>query len=118
MSDSISFPTVPAPVKVVSADTVFAVLGDPTRRRLLVAMADRTPRRATTLKAAAGKKFDATLKHIIALRDAGFITAQPDPTDKRRQLYTLSPNIKIADTPEGRTMDFGYCVVRVAAAGL
>lgn len=117
MSDSFSFPTVPAPVKVVSADTVFAVLADPARRRLLVALSDGKARRATGLMSTTGKKFDATLKHIIALRDAGFINAQPDPTDKRRQLYTLSPNIKIADTPEGRTMDFGYCVVRVAAAG-
>ena len=117
MSDSISFPTVPVPVQVVSADKVFAALGDPTRRRLLVAMADRVPRRATVLKGAAGKKFDATLKHLVALREAGFIIAQVDPTDNRRQLYTLSPDIKITDTPEGRTMDFGYCVVRVAGSG-
>ncbi len=76
-------------------------------------MADQKPHSGKALAAVSGKKFDATLKHLFALRDAGFITATIDPADKRRQLYTLSPNIKIADAPDGRTMDFGYCVVRV-----
>ena len=113
MSDSPSFPTVQTTVRTVSADTVFAVLGDPTRRRILLAMTDRKPHRAKALSTISGKRFDATLKHIIALRDAGFITAEYDPADGRRQLYTLSPSIKITDAPEGRTMDFGYCIVRV-----
>lgn len=100
-------------VKTVDADTVFAALGDRTRRRLLVAMSDGRPRRAMALTGTAGKRFDATLKHLIALRNAGLIVANPDPTDSRRQLYTLAPCVKVAETPEGKTMDFGYCVVRM-----
>ena len=112
MSDAAPFPTVPITVKTVDADTVFAALGDRTRRRLLLAMSDGQPRRCTALTSSSGKRFDATLKHLIALRNAGLIVASPDPTDSRRQLYTLAPSVKVAGTPEGRTMDFGYCFVR------
>ena len=113
MSDPAPFPSVPVTVKTVDADTVFAALGDKTRRRLLLALSDGQPRRCTTLTGTAGKRFDATLKHLIALRNAGLIVANPDPTDSRRQLYSLAPSVKVAQTPEGRTMDFGYCVVRL-----
>jgi DNA-binding transcriptional ArsR family regulator len=112
MSDAAPFPTVQIIVKPVSADTVFAALGEPTRRRLLLALSDGVPRRATDLTKTAGKRFDATLKHLIALRNAGLIVANPDPTDSRRQLYSLAPSVRVAQTPEGKTMDFGYCVVR------
>ena len=89
MTDPASLPTVPVTVKTVDADTVFAALGDRTRRRILVALFDGQPRRATTLSGAVGKRFDATLKHLVALRNAGLIVAAKDPTDTRRQIYTL-----------------------------
>ncbi len=113
MSDPAPLPSVTVTVKTVDADTVFAALGDKTRRRLLLAMSDRMPRRALALTGTAGKRFDATLKHLIALRNAGLIVANPDPTDSRRQLYSLAPSVKVTDSPEGKTMDFGYCVVRM-----
>ena len=112
MSDAAPFPTVQVTVKTVDADTVFASLGDRTRRRLLLALSDGQPRRATALTPASGKRFDATLKHLIALRNAGLIVAAPDPADSRRQRYALAPSVNVAQTPEGRTMDFGYCLVR------
>ena len=37
--------------------------------------------------------------------------ADLDPADKRRQIYRLAPSVKVAETPEGRTMDFGYCTI-------
>ena len=42
--------------------------------------------------------------------------AEQDPTDSRRRLYTQAPAVKTAATPEGRPMDFGYCVGRVGVA--
>jgi len=50
--------------------------------------------------------------NTFALRDAGFIVANPDPVDGRRQLYSLAPTARVAQTPEGWTMDFGCCVVQ------
>jgi hypothetical protein len=72
--------------------------------------------RFSDLSGAAGKRFEATLKLLEALLKSGLIVAEQDPTDTRRRLYTLAPSVKTATTPEGRTMDFGYCVVRIGAA--
>ncbi|MCE9610619.1 MAG: ArsR family transcriptional regulator [Chthoniobacter sp.] len=113
MSEPASLPTVTVNVQVVSADAVFAALGDGARRRILVALGDGQLRRAAALASASGKRFDNTLKHLDALLKAGLIVATPDPADARRRLYTLAPSVKVAQTPEGRTMDFGYCVVRL-----
>jgi DNA-binding transcriptional ArsR family regulator len=108
-----SLPTVPVEVRVIPADTVYAALGDKTRRRILLALFDGRARTATVLAGAAGKRLDATLKHLLALRTAGLIVANQDAVDGRRQVYRLAPSVKTATTPEGRTMDFGYCLVRV-----
>lgn len=115
MTDPAQLPTVTVTVKTVDADTVFAALGDPTRRRLLLAMADRVPRRTKALSGLCGKRFDATLKHLIALLHAGLIVSEQDKEDGRRQLYTLAPSVKVEveETPNGKTMDFGYCLVRL-----
>lgn len=113
MSDAASFPTVQVTVQTVDADTVFSALGESARRRILLALSDGVPRRAKDLCGATGKRFDATLKHLIALRDAGLITATPDPVDGRRQLYRLAPFAKVETTPTGRTVDFGYCLLRL-----
>lgn len=112
MSPAASLPTVMTTAKTVPADTVFAALGDPTRRRILLAMADGKPRTATAVTSFSGKRFDATLKHLIALRNAGLIVAAQDAADGRRQAYTLAPSVIVTDAPEGKTMDFGYCMVR------
>ncbi len=112
-SKAASLPKVPMMRWIVDADTVYAALGEPARRRILEALFDRQPRRAKALSASAGKRFEATLKHLEALLTSGLIVTEQDPTDTRRRLYTLAPSVKTATTPEGRTMDFGYCVVRV-----
>lgn len=113
MSDPASLPMVTITQRIVDPDTVFAALGEPSRRRILVALFDGQPRRALALSGATGKRFDNTLKHLEALLRAGLIVATQDPTDARRRIYTLAPTVKTATTPEGRTMDFGYCVLRV-----
>lgn len=112
MTPAASLPTVTTTVKTVPADTVFAALGDATRRRILLGMADGKPRTATAVASFSGKRFDATLKHLVALRNAGLLVAAQDATDGRRQAYTLAPSVIVTTTAEGKTMDFGYCVVR------
>ena len=107
----------PAPVAVEptwNPDVVFAMLADPARRRALCAIARAGPQAATTVMGSAGRRMDATLKHLVTLREAGMLTTQPDPKDGRRTLYGLSPKMQATKSPDGTVLDFGCCVVRLA----
>ena len=113
MSTPAAPPTIPAPPpQVIPADTVYAALGDPTRRRLLQILTDGQGRTATVLAGNVGKRLDATLKHLVALRGAGLVITAENPQDGRRQLYHLAPAIPATKTERGWEMDFGYCLVR------
>ena len=94
-------------------DVIFAALADPVRRRLLQILTDGKPRPASQLAPSVGRRLDATLKHLGALRDAGFLLASPDPADARRQLYALGPAVSVNRTEQGMEMDFGCCVVQL-----
>jgi DNA-binding transcriptional ArsR family regulator len=94
-------------------DAVFAMLADPVRRRLIETLAAGIPRRASSLAPGVSRRLDAALKHLTALRDAGLLVTQDDPQDRRRQLYSLSPNITVRPTQSGQEIDFGCCVLRV-----
>lgn len=113
MSDSPQLPTVPIAVRTVDSDTVYEALGEPSRRRILVALFDGRPRRAAELGSAIGKRLDTTVKHLDVLKKAGMVVTADDPTDRRRQVYTLAPFAKTETTPQGRTIDFGYCLMRI-----
>lgn len=113
MNAPAAFPTVPVTVKTVDADTVFAALADPTRRRILQALSDRVPRTATKVQHITGKRHSATIKQLTALRDAGLLISTPDKDDGRRQAYSLPPSIPVGVSEDGRkTVDFGYCLLR------
>ncbi|MEQ1859907.1 MAG: hypothetical protein ABMA13_08225 [Chthoniobacteraceae bacterium] len=60
-----------------------------------------------------GKRFDATLKHVVAPRSAGLVVGVKDPTDTRRQIYSLSPTLKVGDTPMGPMLHFGCGLLRL-----
>jgi hypothetical protein len=64
------------------------------------------------LRGATGLRLDATLKHLTAMRSAGLLVTMPDPTDGRRMLYSLSPSVPVVKSPEGITIDFGFCLLR------
>ena len=59
---------------VIPADTVYAALGDPTRRRLLQILAHCHGLTATALAGNVSKRLDATLKHLTNLRGAGLVS--------------------------------------------
>lgn len=84
MDEPPSLPTVPVTVRIIDPDTVFAALVEPSRRRLLVAMFDGQPRTGAVLARGLGKRLSATLKHLVALRQAGLIVMEPDKVDGRR----------------------------------
>jgi DNA-binding transcriptional ArsR family regulator len=113
MSIPAPLPTLPAPApQVIPADTVYAALGDPTRRRLLQILAHGKGLTATALAGNVGKRLDCTLKHLLALRGARLVITAENPADGRRLLYHLAPAIPVTKTETGCDMDFGYCLVR------
>jgi predicted transcriptional regulator len=65
-------------------DVIFAVLGDPLRRRLLELMADGMPRHANGCARHLSKRISATIKHLGNLREAELVDTSPDPDDSRR----------------------------------
>jgi hypothetical protein len=44
---------------------------------------------------------------------SGLVIADRDPANGRRLVYALAPAVKTETTEQGRTMDFGCCVVRL-----
>ena len=94
-------------------DLIFPVLADPVRRGLLLALARDGAAPAARLGTAVGRRLDATLKHLVAMRRAGLLVMAPDPADRRRQLYSLSPSVPLAATASGRVVDFGFCLLRL-----
>ncbi|MBK8090840.1 MAG: winged helix-turn-helix transcriptional regulator [Verrucomicrobiaceae bacterium] len=99
---------------VARRDVVFALLADPVRRRILELLADGQPHTASTCAKAVGKRLDAALKHLVALRDAAVVASTPDPSDARRQRYTLRPETVVRTSENGqREMDFGCAVLRM-----
>jgi hypothetical protein len=108
--------TAPAPLTNTSAwnpDLIFPTLGDPVRRRLLLALARGGPQPGATLMGSAGRRLDATLKHLAAMRSAGLVVMQPDPTDRRRMCYALASSVPVSQTAGGVVMDFGFVLLRL-----
>jgi DNA-binding transcriptional ArsR family regulator len=112
--ETVVFAAPPPPPTVWTADKLFAALGDPVRRRILLILSDGKPRTASELKISAKRELDATLKHLVALRAGGLVVRQKNAADGRRQLYTLAPGATARSTAAGgREIDFGPCVVRL-----
>ena len=63
----------PAPDAGAGADAVLGALGDPTRRAVLQAVAERGPLTATELAAPAGISRQAMSKHLGLLEQAGLV---------------------------------------------
>ena len=93
-------------------DLIFSVLADPVRRSLLRSLAAGGGKPASVLRGASGRRLDATLKHLTAMRAAGLLVTTPDAVDGRRMLYSLAPSVPLAKSAEGVVMDFGFCVLR------
>jgi DNA-binding transcriptional ArsR family regulator len=67
---------------------VFAALADPTRRQLLLDLAEHSPRTATQLAAEYPITRQGILKHLNILEEAGLVTVYQRGREKR---YTLTP---------------------------
>lgn len=67
---------------------MFAALADPMRRRLLVNLAESSPKTATRLAEEYPITRQAILKHLNILEDAGLVAVHQRGREKR---YTLTP---------------------------
>ncbi|WP_119067007.1 ArsR/SmtB family transcription factor [Aggregatilinea lenta] len=67
---------------------VFAALSDPTRRHLLVTLAEASPRTATQLAEVYPITRQGILKHLHVLEEAGLVAVAQQGREKR---YTLTP---------------------------
>ena len=68
--------------------SIFAALGDPMRRNLLVNLAEHSPRTATQLAQEYPITRQGILKHLTLLEDAGLVTVYQAGREKR---YVLTP---------------------------
>lgn len=94
-------------------DLIFAVLADPVRRNLLRTLAHSGGQPASVLRGASARRLDATLKHLVSMREAGLLVTEPDPVDGRRLLYSFAPSVPLVKSPEGGVvLDFGFVAVR------
>lgn len=73
-----------------SEQSVFAVLADPTRRRVVELLA-RGPLRAGALAEATGTSPQAMSNHLRVLLDAGMVTDGRLPDDARARVFRLRP---------------------------
>lgn len=92
---------------------IFFVLNDEIRRKVLRELAQRGPKPANELSGGVARTPDVVLKHLVTLRTAGLITMHPNPSDRRRSIYALSPDFPMTTTPEGKVVDFGFCILRL-----
>ena len=94
-------------------DLIYETLGHRARRKLLVWIAAGGPHTAEDLMGAAGKRLDATLKHLVSLRAAKLVVLQENPRDGRKYLYALAPNVPVTKTEKGLVLDFGFVTLRL-----
>ncbi len=93
MSEAFPNPPAAANPSALNPDYVFWLLGDPSRRRVLLALHGGAALAASQLHGTAGLRQAATEKHLTRLLKAGLLVAAPDERDKRRRLYRLSPAV-------------------------
>src|SRR5437868_4388860 len=101
MPDSAITPPSETPQFTWNTEVVFAMLAEKPRRGLLAVLARGGGQAATLLTGNSGKRLDATLKHLTALKKFGMVTAKPDTKDRRRTLYGLSPNVTVVRSEAG-----------------
>lgn len=78
-----------------SVETLFEVLGDPTRRRV-VQLLGEGPRRAGDLAAALGVSAPVLSRHLRILLTAGVVADERGATDARQRVFRLRPEPLVA----------------------
>jgi DNA-binding transcriptional ArsR family regulator len=69
---------------------IFAALADPMRRKLLINLAENSPKTVTQLAREYPISRQGIMKHLQVLRDAGLVAVHQQGRDK---LYTFTPEL-------------------------
>ena len=106
----------------IDEDATFAALNNAIRRNILVRLAMKGPKIGAELTDAAKgiaksirdfQLYNATLKHLKVMVEAGIVVQQDNPKDGRRTLYRVSPEIKVTTQCDEIHFDLDFCVVRL-----
>jgi len=98
------------------------LLGDPTRRRIIAALA-LCPRRPSSLASELGLSRPATTRQLNLLREAGLVSARRSTLDGRVVIYNIEPRAQgpitawLAGTEVGRPLVLRIDDVGVARRG-
>src|SRR5688572_27009114 len=92
-----------------SAETVYFVLSDPFRCRVIGSLSG-TAKTAPELYGGLGVTRQACAKHLMILRKAGILVQKKNAKSVRHPLFELSPNAIVSKTEDGILVDLGACV--------
>ena len=92
--------------------TVLAALDNPIRWQAVQLLAAGGQTAAVQFAKVAGRHFNTVGKHLQILRAAGVIASRPWEQDRRWECYCMP---EVFRTGFG-VVDFGFCVLRIAAA--
>ncbi len=99
---------------------IFSVLADPVRRGIITSLARKGPQTALDFAPVVTNRrqlivpLNRIVKNLGTLRDAGLVIVTPHPTDGRKQVYGLNPNIVVTKTETTCGLEFGTWFVRFA----
>ena len=112
MSEEIPQKEMSLKVRPWDEDTVFTVLSDPMRRRILGLLSRHKPMTAMELNALTGGTRPALIKHLTCMCTLGVVLQKENPKDRRQPLYALSSSVVICETDEFLSVDLGFCMKR------
>ena len=119
MSDDKKTLATAANIQPWDLNLIFSVLADPVRRGTILSLARNGPQTAAALLPAGLSargvmvRLNRVVKSLTNLREAGLVVVIPNPTDGRKQLYSLAPGISVTKTETGCHLDLGICLFRL-----
>ena len=106
-------PNGPAGAPVVDPTALFQALGNSIRWDALQQLATAGPQSVNDLAERAGRAQDSMSRHMTLLYEAGAVVGvDPPDGDGRKQFYGLPPGC-LRETPGGKEIDYGTCVLRL-----
>ena len=105
---------------------VISVLRLQARRKLLLALAADGPQTGADLMHIGRSKgwcpgpesaIDATIKNLELLMDAGLVLRDEDANDRRKNIYRLTPEVKVTKDADETIFDFDFMIVGLGPDG-
>lgn len=109
-------PTAPAVAPVPDVVALLHALGQPIGWNALMRLVSAGPQSVNDLAAAGHCAQVSISRHMAQMCAAGAVVVVPPPDgDGRKIVYAIPPG-RLRETPGGRELDYGVCVLRLAPA--